>query len=138
MGCYSGRQGNAVKLVIAVIQPTKLNAVREALERIEVTRITICDAQAFAEKKAAETVFLDGPQSASRQLDLFPFSAATLFRKVVLEIVVNDDFLDRTIETIAGAARTGPLGANGDGKILVLPANQAIQIDDAARGLGAV
>jgi nitrogen regulatory protein PII len=126
-----------VKLVVAVIQPTKLIAVREALERIEVARMTICDAQAYVERKPT-AVFVDGPQSASRQLDLFPFSAAALLQKVVLEIVVNEDFLERTVETIVRAARTGPVGADGDGKILILPADQAIQIDDAARGPGAV
>ena len=52
--------------------------------------------------------------------------------------MVNDDFLDRTVETIVSTARTGPVGTNGDGKVLILPADQAIQIDAAARGPGAV
>jgi nitrogen regulatory protein P-II 1 len=64
--------------------------------------------------------------------------SVTLLRKVVLEIVVNDDFLDRTIETIIHTARTGSVGTIGDGKIFVVPAEQAIQINDAARGPGAV
>jgi len=93
-----------VKLVVAVIQPTKLGAVREALERIEVTRMTICDAQAFEERRGAVGTHCDGPQSDSRQLDLFPFSAATLLQKIVLEIVVNDDFLDRTVETVVNSS----------------------------------
>jgi nitrogen regulatory protein P-II 1 len=127
-----------MKLVVAVIQPTKLVAVREALERIEVTRMTICDAQTFEERRRAVATHRDGPQSDSRQLDLFPFSAATLLQKIVLEIVVNDDFLDRAVETIVSTARTGPAGASGDGKVFILPADQAIQIDAAARGPGAV
>ena len=64
--------------------------------------------------------------------------ATTLLRKIVLEIVVNDDFLDRTLETITNTARTGAEGTIGDGKIFVLPTDQAIQIDDGARGPGAV
>ncbi len=133
-----------MKLVVAVIQPTKLGAVREALERIEVSRMTIGDAQAFGEKKGTGPICRDRPsvgarpQSDSRQLDLFPFSAATLLQKTMLEIVVNDDFLDRTVETVVNTARTGPAGTSGDGKVFVLPADQAIQIDDAARGPGAV
>ena len=62
----------------------------------------------------------------------------TLLRKIALEIVVNDDFLERTLETIMAVARTGPEGNIGDGKIFVLPAIDAIQIDNRARGPGAV
>jgi len=115
-----------VKLVIAVIQPTKLNAVREALEKIEVTRLTVCDAQGFGRQRG-QTEMYRGHEYTTR-----------LLRKVVLEIVVNDDFLDRTLSTIIHVARTGPEGNIGDGKIFVLPALEAIQITDASRGKGAV
>jgi nitrogen regulatory protein PII len=115
-----------VKLIIAVIQPTKLNAVREALEKLEVTRLTVCDAQGFGRQRGRSEMFRGHEY------------ATTLLRKVVIEIIVNDDFLDRTIETICNTARTGVEGTIGDGKIFVLPADQAIQINDGARGLGAV
>jgi nitrogen regulatory protein PII len=115
-----------VKLVIAVIQPTKLNAVREALERIEVTRLTVCDAQGFGRQRGRTEMYRGHEY------------ATTLLRKIVLEIIVNDDFLERTIETIIATARTGPEGTIGDGKIFVLPADQAVQIDNGVRGLGAV
>ena len=113
-------------LVIAVIQPTKLNAVREALAKIEVERLTICDAQGFGRQRGRTEMFRGNEYT------------TTLLRKVVLEIVVNDDFLARTVDTIAGVARTGPEGTIGDGKIFVVPALEAIQIDDGARGPGAV
>lgn len=115
-----------MKLVIAVIQPTKLSAVREALAKIEVARMTVCDGQGFGRREDRMEVFR------GRE------SGTMLLRKVVLEIFVNDDFLDRTVETIVGAARTGPAGTVGDGNVFVLPADQAIQIDDDARGPGAV
>lgn len=115
-----------MKLVIAVIQPTKLNAVREALAKIEVERLTICDAQGFGRQRGRTEMFRGNEYT------------TTLLRKVVLEIVVNDDFLARTVDTIAGVARTGPEGTIGDGKIFVVPALEAIQIDDGARGPGAV
>jgi nitrogen regulatory protein P-II 1 len=51
---------------------------------------------------------------------------------------VNDDFLDRTIEAIESVARTGPEGNIGDGKIFVLPMEEAIQVSDHLRGPGAV
>jgi len=115
-----------VKLVIAIIQPTKLNAVREALEKVEVHRMTVCDSQGFGQQR--------GRSGSGSQLP----SSPVLIRKIVLEIVVNNDFLKRTVETIAEVARTGPRGTVGDGKIFVLSAEQAVQVDDAFRGPGAV
>jgi nitrogen regulatory protein P-II 2 len=118
--------GLPVKLVIAVIQPTKLDAVREALEKIEVTRLTICDAQGFG-RQLGRTELYRGNEYRS-----------TLLRKIALEIVVNDDFLQRTIDTIVQVARTGPEGTIGDGKIFVVPSEAAVQISTGARGPGAV
>jgi len=115
-----------VKLLIAIIQPTKLNAVREALEKTEVARMTICDAQGFGRQRG-RTKMYRGHQYRVK-----------LLRKVVLEIVVNDDFLERTIDTIVNVARTDPEGTLGDGKIFVLPADEAIQLSDSARGPGSV
>ena len=115
-----------MKLVVAIIQPTKLDVVREALEKIDVTRMTICDGQGFGRQRGRAELY----RGCEREL--------AVLRKIALEIVVNDDFLDRTIETIAGLARSGPEGTMGDGKIFVLPVEETIQIDDAARGPGAV
>jgi nitrogen regulatory protein P-II 1 len=115
-----------MKTIIAVIQPTKLQAVHEALEKIEVTRMTICDAQGFGRQRGRTDLYRGHEYT------------ATLLRKIALEIVVNDDFLRRTVDTIAQVARTGPDGTIGDGKIFVLPAEMAIQADDGARGPGAV
>ncbi len=115
-----------MKLLIAIIQPTKLNAVREALEKIEVGRLTVCDAQGFGRQRG-RTEMYRGHEYATR-----------LLRKVALEVVVNDDFLKRTIDTIVSVARTGPEGTVGDGKIFVMPVEEAIQLNDAARGPGSV
>lgn len=115
-----------MKLIIAIIQPTKLKAVHEALQKIEVTRLTISDAQGFG-RQLGRTENYRGHEYKAR-----------LLRKVALEIVVNDDFLERTVDTITSVARTGPEGTIGDGKIFVLPADQTIQIDDRASGPGAV
>ena len=115
-----------MKFVIAVIQPTKLKAVREALEKIEVTRMTVCDAQGFGRQRGRKEMYRGHEYT------------ATLLRKVALEILVNDDFLERTVETIVNVARTGPEGTIGDGKIFILPALETIQISDGTRGPGAV
>jgi nitrogen regulatory protein PII len=61
-----------------------------------------------------------------------------LLRKVVLEIAVNDDFLERTLETIANVARTGEEGNIGDGKVFVLPCDEAIALGGELRGPEAV
>ena len=114
-----------MKLIIAIIQPTKLNAVREALEKVEVARMTICDSQGFARQRGRTEIYR-GRESSS------------LIRKIVLKIVVNDDFLERAVETIAGVARSGPEGTIGDGNIFVLPTDEAIRMEDGARGPGAV
>lgn len=113
-------------MIIAVIQPTKLQVVREALARIGVTRMTICDAQGFARQR--------GHTETYRGVEY----KTHLLRKVTLEIAVNDDFLDRTLETLQTAARSGERGNIGDGKIFVLPLEESICVDNGLRGQEAV
>ncbi len=122
---YESRDAD-VKLVIAVIQPTKLDSVRDALEKLEVTRMTVCDAQGFGRQR--------GQMTETPDTDAEP----KVLRKVVLEVTVNDDFLERTVDTIIRIARNGPKGAIGDGKIFIIPSVEAIQIDSGTRGPGAV
>ena len=115
-----------MKMILAVIQPTRLNALKQALTEIGVNRITICDSQEYANQLDQEPVYhaLEYP--------------AQIFRKITLEIAVNNDFLARTIRTIETVARTGPHGRDGDGKIFVLNLEQAISFEPETRGPGAV
>lgn len=115
-----------MKLVVAIIQPTKLDAVRQALNKIEVTRMTVCDAQGYG-RQLGRTEMYRGHEYKTH-----------LLRKIALEILVNDDFLDRTVDTITSVARTGAEGEIGDGKIFVLPAMETISIAGALRGPEAV
>ncbi|OHB81627.1 MAG: transcriptional regulator [Planctomycetes bacterium RBG_16_64_10] len=115
-----------MKLVVAVIQPPKLNAAQEALTKIGVTRMTVCDAQGYARQRG-QAVMYRGHEYKTN-----------LLRKVALEIAVNDDFLERTIDCLTEVARTGPEGSIGDGKIFVLPMDEAVRISDALRGRGAI
>lgn len=115
-----------MKLIVAIIQPTKTETVREALEKLEVHRMTICDAQGFA-RQLGQTEMYRGVEYKPR-----------MHRKAVLEIVVNDDFLERTIDTILNVAVTGPEGNIGDGKIFVFPVEEAIRISDGRTGKEAV
>ena len=115
-----------MKLVVAIIQPTKLKAVQEALARVGVERMTVCDAQGFGRQRGQTEVYR-GVEYKTR-----------LLRKISLEIAVNDDFLNRTVDTIEAVARTGPSGNIGDGKIFVLPMEQVHQIGGATRGPEAI
>ena len=112
--------------MIAIIQPTKLQVVQDALRKLEVHKMTVCDAQGYARQRG-QTVRYRGAEYKT-----------DLLRKVALEIVVNDDFLDRTLEAIEQFGRTGPEGAIGDGKVLVLPVEEVIDIASETRGPGAV
>ena len=115
-----------MKLVVAIIQPTKLQAVQEALAKVGVERMTVCDAQGFGRQKGRTETY--------RGVEY----KTHLLRKITLEIAVNDDFLDRTLDTIINVARTGPEGNIGDGKIFVLPMEHAVQIGGLDRGPGAI
>jgi nitrogen regulatory protein PII len=113
-------------MLVAIIQPTKLSAVREALVKIGVTRMTVCDAQGYGRQRGRTETYRGNEYKTN------------LLRKIALEIVVNEDFMERTIETLTSVARTGPEGSIGDGKIFVLPNEQAIDISNVARGPEAV
>jgi nitrogen regulatory protein P-II 1 len=115
-----------MKMVMAVIQPTKLDALREALEKVGVSRMTVIDAQGYA-RQLGKTAMYRGHEY-----------HANLLRKVELEILVNDDFLDRTVETILAIARTGQEGAIGDGKVFVVPCERVIRVSDGLEGFEAV
>ena len=115
-----------MKLILAIVQPPKLNALREALVKVGVERMTVCDAQGYGQQRG-QTAMYRGREYKTN-----------LLRKIALEIVVNDDFLDRTIDTIERVARTGPDGEIGDGKVFILPCETTIQIGGAATGPEAV
>jgi nitrogen regulatory protein P-II 1 len=103
-------------MLFAVIQPNKLQAVREALSHMGVHRMTVVDAQGYGRQKGHSANY----QGVEYRVNLL--------RKVSLEICVNDDFLERTIETILAIARTGSEGCIGDGKIFVSSVEQVIRI----------
>ena len=115
-----------MKLIVAIIQPTKLKVVQEALVRVGVERMTVCDALGYGRQRGRTEMY--------RGIEY----KQTLLRKVALEIVVNDDFLERTLEILQEVARTGDEGTIGDGKVFVLPVEQAYQIGGTSSGPEAV
>lgn len=103
----------------AVIQPGKLDAVKEALIEIGVDGITIVEARGHGRQKG-HTEFYRGREYA---VDLLP--------KIKLETVVTDDMVDKTVQAIVTAAQTGSIG---DGKIFITRVDDAIRIRNEDRG----
>lgn len=123
---HVSRHLSPMKLIIAIIQPPKLEAVQKALEGIGVTRLSVADAMGFARQRGHEETYRGAEYRTN------------LLRKVALEIAVNDDFVDRTIACLEQVARTGGEGTIGDGKAFVLPVEQTIRISDGRTGPGAI
>ena len=115
-----------MKLILAVIQPTRLKAVQAALIKQGVERVTVCDSQEFRSMEGRPPIF----RGVRFETDVL--------RKITLEIAVNDDFVDRTITTLETVGRTAIHGADGDGKIFVLPLNETVQFHPEVRGRGAI
>ncbi|GIW87625.1 MAG: hypothetical protein KatS3mg108_1949 [Isosphaeraceae bacterium] len=115
-----------MKLILAVIQPTKLEAVKNALAEVEVYRLTAIDVQGFGRQKGYSEVYRGQEFSVN------------LLRKIELQIAVNEDFVEPTVNAIIAAARTGPEGQIGDGKIFILPLEDCIRIRTGERGPEAI
>jgi nitrogen regulatory protein P-II 1 len=103
----------------AIIQPVKLDAVKEALLEAGIEGITILEARGHGRQKG-HTEFYRGREYT---IDLLP--------KIKLEIVVTDALKDKVLQAILGAARTGHIG---DGKVFTSPVDEAIRIRNDERG----
>lgn len=112
-----------MKLIIAIIQPSKLEDVKKALSEVEVVRLTIMDCQGFGRQKGQAEVLYKRNEF-----------TVNLLRKVQLMIAVNESFVEPTINAIIKGGRTGPAGEIGDGKIFVLPLEDCIRIRTGERG----
>ncbi len=120
------RVSHAMKLIIAIIQPSRLEAVKAALTEVEVFRLTVMDVQGFGRQRGHTETFRGHEFSVN------------LLRKVQLQIAVNEDFVEPTIQAIIKGGRTGPHGQIGDGKIFVLPLEDCIRIRTGERGSEAI
>ena len=112
-----------MKLVVAVIKPFKLDEVREALSDIGVQGITVSEVKGFGRQKGHTELY----RGAEYVVDFLP--------KVKLEIAVGEDLVDRVIEAIENAARTGKIG---DGKIFASPLEQVVRIRSGETGTNAL
>lgn len=102
-----------MKLVTAIIKPFKLDDVREAISEIGIDGLTVTEVKGFGRQKGHTELY----RGAEYQVDFLP--------KVKLEIAVQDDQVERLLEAIVAAAKTGKIG---DGKIFVYDLEQAVRI----------
>ena len=112
-----------MKKIEAVIKPFKLDEVKEALHEVGIKGITVTEAKGFGRQKGHTELY----RGAEYVVDFLP--------KIKLEIAVADDMVAKTVETIVESANTGRIG---DGKIFVLPMEEAIRIRTGERGESAV
>ena len=108
-----------MKMVTAVIKPFKLEEVREALSTLGVQGITVTEVKGFGRQKGHTELY----RGAEYVVDYLP--------KVKVEAAVSGDLVERVIEVIEGAARTGKIG---DGKIFVTPIEQVVRIRTGETG----
>ena len=108
-----------MRLIIAIIQPHRLEAVKEELYKVEVNLITVSEVLGHGRQKGVTEVYRGFKETGN------------LLRKVRLEIAVNDDFVEPTIKAITIGARSGELG---DGKIFVLSLEECYRIRTGETG----
>ena len=108
-----------MKLVIAIIKPFKLDEVREALTGLGVAGMTVTEVKGFGRQKGHTELY----RGAEYVVDFLP--------KVKIELVLEDGVVERAVEAIQQAARTDRIG---DGKIFVIPVEDAIRIRTGERG----
>ena len=102
-----------MKMVIAVIKPFKLDEVRDALTAIGIHGMTVSEVKGYGRQKGHTEIYRGAEY------------AVTFLPKVRIEVAVPSDRLDRVVEVIGAAAKTGQIG---DGKIFVTPVEQAVRI----------
>ena len=108
-----------MKLIKSIIKPFKLEDVKDALSEIGIEGMTVIEAKGFGRQKGHTEIY----RGSEYTIDFLP--------KGVVEVAVPDDLADRVIETIAKAAKTEKIG---DGKIFVIPVEQAVRIRTGEQG----
>ena len=112
-----------MKMVTALIQPNRLESVKKALFDAEVHKMTVTSALGCGQQKGYTETFRG------------VISEINLINKIRIDVAVNEDFVETTIEAIIGAARTGTIG---DGKIFISDLVECIRIRTGERGNAAV
>jgi len=112
-----------MKKIEAIIKPFKLDEVKDALHEVGLQGITVVEAKGFGRQKGHTELY----RGAEYVVDFLP--------KVKLEVVLDDSLVERAVEAIQQAAHTGRIG---DGKIFILPVEQAIRVRTGETGSEAI
>jgi nitrogen regulatory protein P-II 1 len=112
-----------MRKIEAIIKPFKLDEVKEALHGVGIQGMTVTEVKGFGRQKGHTELY----RGAEYVVDFLP--------KIKIEIVVSDEFVDKAVQAIVEAANTGRIG---DGKIFVLPLEEAVRIRTGERGPNAV
>ena len=112
-----------MKLIEAIIKPFKLDEVKEALNAIGVTGLTVTEVKGYGRQKGHKEIY----RGAEYVVDFIP--------KIKIEVIVESDRVDQVVEKIRASANTGKLG---DGKIFVIPVEQVIRVRTGERGKDAI
>jgi nitrogen regulatory protein P-II 1 len=116
-------QGEAMKKIEAIIKPFKLDEVKNALHEVGISGMTVTEVKGFGRQKGHTEVY----RGAEYVIDFLP--------KLKIEVVLDDAIVERAVQAIEDSARTEKIG---DGKIFVLPVEQAIRIRTGETGPDAV
>ena len=112
-----------MKLVVAIIKPFKLEEVRDALAAVGISGLTVSEVKGYGRQKGHTEIY----RGAEYAISFLP--------KLKIEVAVPSDRVDRVIEAITATAKTGQIG---DGKIFVLPLEQAVRIRTGEAGADAL
>ena len=112
-----------MKKIEAIIKPFKLDDMKEALNQIGIQGMTISDVKGYGRQKGHKEIY----RGAEYVVDFIP--------KIKVEIVVDTDRVDAVVKTIQDSVNTGKIG---DGKIFVLPVEEAIRVRTGERGTDAI
>ena len=112
-----------MKKIEAIIRPHLLDAVKNALQEVGINGLTVTEVRGFGRQKGHTETY----RGSEYKIDFLP--------KVKIEMIVPDNLVDRCVEAVIGAARTGKIG---DGKIFVYPAEQVVRIRTGEPGEDAI
>ncbi|NPA52137.1 MAG: P-II family nitrogen regulator [Aquificae bacterium] len=112
-----------MKKIEAIIKPFKLDEVKDALMDVGVYGMTVTETRGFGRQKGHTELY----RGAEYVIDFLP--------KLKIEVVVSDDLVEKVVEAITNAARTGKIG---DGKIFIIPVEDVIRIRTGERGTAAI
>ena len=115
-----------MKMVTAIIQPTRVEVVKKTLEGLGVSGLTVTDARGVGRQRGRTEIY----RGHEYTVDLVP--------KVKIEVAVEENIVDRVIDAVVKAARTGTEGKIGDGKIFVTGIEQAVRIRTGETGSAAI